>query len=274
MEVERYSHVLHLVSHVEGAAPAGARRARRAARRSSRPARCRARRRSGRCSSSPRPRASAAGCTAARSATSATTATSTPRSRSAARSSRTARPTSTRAPGSSRAPSPRRSSRRPSTRRPPCGARSSWRPASRDVPRGRPAGAARAERRGGARGRRGRGPAMILVIDNYDSFTFNLVQALQAAGADVRVVRNDAIDIGRRSRRWPTTRPRTCAGSSSRPGRATRTTPAISVATIAVAAERGIPLLGVCLGHAVDGGRVRRRRSSGRRRSSTARRPR
>ena len=35
---------------------------------------------------------------------------------------------------------------------------------------------------------------MILVIDNYDSFTFNLVQALQAAGADVQVVRNDAID--------------------------------------------------------------------------------
>ena len=35
---------------------------------------------------------------------------------------------------------------------------------------------------------------MILVIDNYDSFTFNLVQALQAAGANVRVVRNDAID--------------------------------------------------------------------------------
>ena len=35
---------------------------------------------------------------------------------------------------------------------------------------------------------------MILVIDNYDSFTFNLVQALQAAGAEVRVLRNDAID--------------------------------------------------------------------------------
>ncbi len=35
---------------------------------------------------------------------------------------------------------------------------------------------------------------MILVIDNYDSFTFNLVQALQAAGAEVRVVRNDALD--------------------------------------------------------------------------------
>jgi len=35
---------------------------------------------------------------------------------------------------------------------------------------------------------------MILVIDHYDSFTFNLVQALEAAGAEVRVVRNDAID--------------------------------------------------------------------------------
>ena len=35
---------------------------------------------------------------------------------------------------------------------------------------------------------------MILVIDNYDSFTFNLVQALEAAGATVKVVRNDAID--------------------------------------------------------------------------------
>ena len=35
---------------------------------------------------------------------------------------------------------------------------------------------------------------MLLMIDNYDSFTFNLVQALEAAGADVRVLRNDAID--------------------------------------------------------------------------------
>ncbi|MGH2511475.1 MAG: glutamine amidotransferase-related protein, partial [Candidatus Limnocylindrales bacterium] len=35
---------------------------------------------------------------------------------------------------------------------------------------------------------------MILVVDNYDSFTFNLVQALEAAGALIRVVRNDAID--------------------------------------------------------------------------------
>ena len=69
-------------------------------------------------------------------------------------------------------------------------------------------GAAPGDRAGGAAIRRGAARAgrarparevepMILVIDNYDSFTFNLVQALQAAGADVRVVRNDA-DLGAR----------------------------------------------------------------------------
>ena len=58
---------------------------------------------------------------------------------------------------------------------------------------------------------------MILVVDNYDSFTFNLVQALQAAGADVRVVRNDAIDRPA-SRPWPTIPRSACAASSSRPG--------------------------------------------------------
>ena len=68
---------------------------------------------------------------------------------------------------------------------------------------------------------------MILVIDNYDSFTFNLVQALQAAGADVRVVRNDAIDRRRRSRRWPTTAERDLRGHrhlarAGRPGRCRR----------------------------------------------------
>ena len=36
---------------------------------------------------------------------------------------------------------------------------------------------------------------MILVIDNYDSFTYNIVQGLGALGAEVEVVRNDAIDI-------------------------------------------------------------------------------
>ena len=58
------------------------------------------------------------------------------------------------------------------------------------APRRRPDAVA-GRRRHARPGRRG-GDPMILVIDNYDSFTFNLVQALQAAGADVRVVRNDA----------------------------------------------------------------------------------
>ena len=89
---------------------------------------------------------------------------------------------------------------------------------------------------------------MILVIDNYDSFTFNLVQALEAAGAEVRVVRNDAIDRRRRRGAWPTTRPRTCAASSISPGPGDPDDAGVSVDAVKVAAERGIPLLGVCLG--------------------------
>ncbi len=54
---------------------------------------------------------------------------------------------------------------------------------------------------------------MILVIDNYDSFTFNLVQALQSTGADVRVLRNDAIDRGRPRGPRRRTPPPTCAAS-------------------------------------------------------------
>ena len=89
---------------------------------------------------------------------------------------------------------------------------------------------------------------MILVVDNYDSFTFNLVQALQAAGAEVRVVRNDAIDTAgvealaddpsaRAARHRHLARP-------GRPGRCR----ASRSATVEVAAAREIPLLGVCLG--------------------------
>src|SRR3546814_20733035 len=49
----------------------------------------------------------------------------------------------------------------------------------------------------GGRGRRKRGweAGMLLMIDNYDSFTFNLVQYLQALGAEVQVERNDALDV-------------------------------------------------------------------------------
>ena len=88
---------------------------------------------------------------------------------------------------------------------------------------------------------------MILVVDNYDSFTFNLVQALQAAGADVRVVRNDAID--RAGVEALADDPAGgLRGIVISPGPGDPDDAGVSVATIEVAAERDIPLLGVCLG--------------------------
>ena len=82
---------------------------------------------------------------------------------------------------------------------------------------------------------------MILVIDNYDSFTFNLVQALGALGASVDVARNDAVTPEEVERRAPeriviSPGPRTPreAGASSR--------------VIRRLAEK-VPILGVCLGH-------------------------
>ncbi len=88
---------------------------------------------------------------------------------------------------------------------------------------------------------------MILVIDNYDSFTFNLVQALQAAGADVRVVRNDAID-GSAIRALADDPAAQLRGIVISPGPGDPDHAGVSVETVRVAAERGIPLLGVCLG--------------------------
>ena len=88
---------------------------------------------------------------------------------------------------------------------------------------------------------------MILVIDNYDSFTFNLVQALEAAGADVRVVRNDAID--REGVEALADDPAAeLRGIVVSPGPGDPTSAGVSVATIEVARDRAIPLLGVCLG--------------------------
>ena len=88
---------------------------------------------------------------------------------------------------------------------------------------------------------------MILVVDNYDSFTFNLVQALQAAGAEVTVLRNDAIDRSgvERLADDPSAALR---GIVISPGPGDPNTAGVSMDTILVAAERGIPLLGVCLG--------------------------
>jgi len=88
---------------------------------------------------------------------------------------------------------------------------------------------------------------MILVIDNYDSFTFNLVQALQAAGADVRVVRNDAID--RAGVEALASDPAAeLRGIVISPGPGDPDDAGVSMDAVRVATERRIPLLGVCLG--------------------------
>ena len=88
---------------------------------------------------------------------------------------------------------------------------------------------------------------MILVIDNYDSFTYNLVQALQAAGAVVRVVRNDAIDEAGLAALAddPASNLR---GIVISPGPSDPAHAGVSVGAVRFAAERRIPLLGVCLG--------------------------
>jgi len=88
---------------------------------------------------------------------------------------------------------------------------------------------------------------MILVIDNYDSFTFNLVQALEAARAAVRVVRNDALGgAALEAMADDTNSP--LRGIVISPGPGGPADAGISSAAISLAAERQIPLLGVCLG--------------------------
>jgi anthranilate synthase/aminodeoxychorismate synthase-like glutamine amidotransferase len=88
---------------------------------------------------------------------------------------------------------------------------------------------------------------VILVIDNYDSFTFNLVQALQASGAVVRVVRNDALS-GDEIRALADDPRAELRGIVISPGPGDPDDAGVSVETVRVAAERALPLLGVCLG--------------------------
>lgn len=87
---------------------------------------------------------------------------------------------------------------------------------------------------------------MILVIDNYDSFTFNLVHYLMELGAPVEVRRNDslttaeALDMG-------------ASGILISPGPRTPDEAGISLELVAACAETRMPLLGVCLGHQAIG---------------------
>ena len=94
---------------------------------------------------------------------------------------------------------------------------------------------------------------MILVIDNYDSFTFNLVHYLLELGVEVEVVRNDAMSVGQAMSSG-------AAGFLISPGPGTPDDAGISLELIAACADAGRPLLGVCLGHQaigqVFGGRV------------------
>jgi anthranilate synthase/aminodeoxychorismate synthase-like glutamine amidotransferase len=82
---------------------------------------------------------------------------------------------------------------------------------------------------------------MILMIDNYDSFTYNLVQYLGELGAEVRVFRNDAITLDEIDRLRP-------AGIVISPGPCTPNEAGISVGVVRRFAGQ-IPILGVCLGH-------------------------
>jgi len=83
---------------------------------------------------------------------------------------------------------------------------------------------------------------MILVIDNYDSFTWNLVHYLMELGADVEVVRNDAIGVGQAM----------SSGAEAfliSPGPCTPNEAGISLELVGACAAERRPLLGVCLGH-------------------------
>ena len=81
----------------------------------------------------------------------------------------------------------------------------------------------------------------LLLIDNYDSFTYNLVQGFLVLGADVQVYRNDAISIERARSLGPT---HLCIS----PGPGTPRQAGVSIDMIRAFAGR-IPVLGVCLGH-------------------------
>ena len=82
----------------------------------------------------------------------------------------------------------------------------------------------------------------LVMVDNYDSFTFNLVQYLMELGAGVDVHRNDAASVLDLLDSEP-------SGVVISPGPGTPKDAGISVDMVKACADRGVPLLGVCLGH-------------------------
>ncbi|TKV80155.1 aminodeoxychorismate/anthranilate synthase component II [Bradyrhizobium elkanii] len=97
---------------------------------------------------------------------------------------------------------------------------------------------------------------MIVIIDNYDSFVFNIARCFRKLGADTEVIRNDAISFGGLG----SLKPRAIVIS---PGPCTPTEAGISTATVHEFSGR-VPILGICLGHqciaSAFGGRVVRAR--------------
>ena len=87
---------------------------------------------------------------------------------------------------------------------------------------------------------------MLLVLDNYDSFTYNLVQYAGELGADPLVYRNDALGVDEALALEP-------AAIVISPGPCTPREAGISVPLVRAAAAAGVPLLGVCLGHQAIG---------------------
>lgn len=87
---------------------------------------------------------------------------------------------------------------------------------------------------------------MLLLIDNYDSFTYNLVHYVGELGAETRVVRNDALNVQEAMAMRPD-------GILLSPGPCDPDQAGICLPLTLAAAEAGIPLLGVCLGHQTIG---------------------
>jgi len=87
---------------------------------------------------------------------------------------------------------------------------------------------------------------LVVLVDNYDSFTWNLAHLLDTAGARVEVVRNDEVTAAQVIAAGP-------AGVVISPGPCAPAEAGISIATVTACAAAGVPLLGICLGHQAIG---------------------